>query len=101
MRTFLAQVHNLGDRMQVNCHDTDGIMGTGDCLQLHYCHTDVWRKETIIMEKKKGINEENTKVQEAEELDLDDLDSVAGGYSLRDAKKEKTTDISSGTIGAV
>ena len=53
------------------------------------------------MEKKKGINEENTKVQEAEELNLDDLDGVAGGYSLRDAKKEKTTDISSGTIGAV
>ena len=90
--------------MQVNCQDTDGIMRTGDCLQSHHCHTDVWRKETIIMEKKKGINEENTKAKEAkeaEELDLDDLDGVAGGYSLRDAKKEKTTDISSGTIGAV
>ena len=52
------------------------------------------------MEKKKGLNEE-TKGQEAEELALDDLDQVAGGYSLRDAKKEKTTDISAGTISKI
>lgn len=49
------------------------------------------------MEKNNGMNEE-TKVQEAEELSFDDLDQVAGGYSLRNAKKEKTTDISAGTI---
>ena len=55
------------------------------------------------MEKKKGMNEE-TKGQEAEELALDDLDGIeqlAGGYSLRDAKKEKTTDISAGTISKI
>lgn len=52
------------------------------------------------MEKKNEVNEE-TKAQEAEELTLDDLDQVAGGYSLRDAKKEKTTDISAGTISKI
>lgn len=52
------------------------------------------------MEKKKEMNQE-IKGQEAEELTLDDLDQVAGGYSLRDAKKEKTTDISAGTINNV
>ena len=60
---------------------------------------DVWRKETM-MEKKNGMNQE-TKEQEAEELALDDLDQVAGGYSLRDVKKEKTTDISAGTINKI
>lgn len=59
----------------------------------------MWGKETI-MEKKKGMNEE-IKGQEAEELALDDLDQVAGGYSLRDAKKEQTTDISAGTISKI
>ena len=59
----------------------------------------MWGKETL-MEKKKGMNEE-IKGQEAEELALDDLDQVAGGYSLRDAKKEQTTDISAGTISKI
>ena len=62
-------------------------------MRLPLCY--IW-----IMEKKKGMNEE-TKGQEAEELALDDLDQVAGGYSLRDAKKEKTTDISAGTISKI
>ena len=59
----------------------------------------IWRYWRF-MEKKKGMNEE-TKGQEAEELAFDDLDQVAGGYSLRDAKKEKTTDISAGTISKI
>ena len=28
MHTFFDQMHNLGDRMQVNWQDTDGIMLT-------------------------------------------------------------------------
>ena len=92
MHTFFDQVHNLGDRM-------DGIMLTGNHWLLQCRHIDMWGKESI-MEKKKGMNEE-TKGQEAEELALDDLDQVAGGYSLRDAKKEKTTDISAGTISKI
>lgn len=99
MHTFFDQMHNLGDRMQVNWQDTDGIMLTENYWLLQGCHIDMWRKETI-MEKKKGMNEE-IKGQEAEELALDDLDQVAGGYSLRDAKKEQTTDISSGTISKI
>ncbi len=99
MHTFFDQVHNLGDRMQVIWQDMDGIMLTGNHWLLQCCHIDMWGKESI-MEKKKGMNEE-TKGQEAEELALDDLDQVAGGYSLRDAKKEKTTDISAGTISKI
>lgn len=99
MHTFFDQMHNLGDRMQVNWQDTDGIMLTENYWLLQDCHIDMWGKETI-MEKKKGMNEE-IKGQEAEELALDDLDQVAGGYSLRDAKKEQTTDISAGTISKI
>ena len=85
--------------MQENWQDTDGIMLTENYWFLQGCHIDMWGKETI-MEKKNGMNEE-TKGQEAEELALDDLDQVAGGYSLRDAKKEQTTDISAGTISKI
>lgn len=52
------------------------------------------------MEKNNGMNVE-TKGQEAEELTLDDLDQVAGGYSLRDVRKEKTIDISADTINKI
>ena len=99
MHTFFDQVHNVGDRMQVIWQDMDGIMLTGNHWLLQCRHIDMWGKESI-MEKKKGMNEE-TKGQEAEELAFDDLDQVAGGYSLRDAKKEKTTDISAGTISKI
>ena len=99
MHTFFDQMHNLGDRMQVNWQDTDGIMLTGNHWLLQGCHIDMWGKETI-MEKKKGMNDE-TNGQESEELAFDDLDKVSVGYSLRDAKKEKTTDISAGTISKI
>jgi hypothetical protein len=39
-------------------------------------------------------------VQKEEELNLDDLDAVAGG-ALRHAKKEQTNAIDSNTIGKV
>ena len=66
---------------------------------LQCSHMDVWGKETT-MEKNNGMNVE-TKGQEAEELTLDDLDQVAGGYSLRDVRKEKTIDISADTINKI
>ncbi len=49
------------------------------------------------------MSEENKKTnapaeEEEQEISLDDLDEVAGGVSLRDAPKQKTTQISSDTI---
>lgn len=50
------------------------------------------------MKNKDIVREAEGNAAKVQELDLDDLDGVAGGYSLKDAKKEKTTAISEDTI---
>ena len=52
----------------------------------------------ITMKNKDIMREAEDNAAKVQELDLDDLDGVAGGYSLRDAKKEKTKAISEDTI---
>lgn len=53
------------------------------------------------MKNKDIMREADGNAAKEQELDLDDLDAVAGGYSLRDAQKEKTTAISEDTIRKV
>lgn len=53
------------------------------------------------MENKK-LNQEDTKAaQEVTEISLEDLEQVAGSYSLRDKKKVETTAISDDTISRI
>ena len=54
------------------------------------------------MAENKELQEENFSAEEEElELELDDLDQVSGGASLRNVKKVKTTAISQDTLGKI
>jgi hypothetical protein len=46
-------------------------------------------------------DEKEVKTEEEEELDLDDLEQVSGGVSLRNVKKVKTVEIDQDTINRI
>lgn len=54
-----------------------------------------------MKEKNEMTQETKEENKNPEEISLDDLDSVAGGFSLRDAEKVKTTEISGSTISKI
>ena len=53
------------------------------------------------MENKKLNQEDKKAAQEVTEISLEDLEQVAGGYSLREKKKVETTAISDDTISRI
>ena len=53
------------------------------------------------MENKKLNQEDKKAAQEVTEVSLEDLEQVAGGYSLREKKKVETTAISDDTISRI
>ncbi len=53
------------------------------------------------MAENKDLQEENSGAEEELELDLEDLEDVSGGVSLRNVGKVKTTPISQDTIGRI
>ena len=87
---------NFGTKCRYSFGNSDVIMNKMKTMKVMQIMQD-----EELMENKKLNQEDKKAAQEVTEISLEDLEQVAGGYSLREKKKVETTAISDDTISRI